>query len=64
VLVYTGEPLAEPLEIMNHTEIKDQVEFAMPLGLLGEIAYRIFVAGSLRQIYDYREAALRRLFPA
>ena len=46
-----------------HTEIRDQVEFAMPLGALGEIAYRILVAGSLKQIFDYREAALRRLFP-
>jgi ligand-binding SRPBCC domain-containing protein len=46
----------------NHTEIRDEVEFAMPLGLLGEIAYRLVVAGSLRQIFDYRETALRELF--
>jgi ligand-binding SRPBCC domain-containing protein len=46
-----------------HTEIHDQIEFAMPLGPLGEIAYRLLVAGSLRQIFDYREAALRQLFP-
>ncbi len=48
----------------NHTEIQDLVEFAMPLGMLGEVAYRLLVAGSLRQIFDYREAALRRLFSA
>ena len=48
----------------THTEIRDKVEFAMPLGPLGEIAYRVLVAGSLQQIFDYREAALRRLFPA
>lgn len=48
----------------THTEIRDNVEFAMPLGPLGELAYRLFVAGSLQQIFDYREAALRRLFPA
>ncbi len=47
----------------THTEIRDQVEFAMPLGPLGEIAYRLLVAGSLRQIFDYRETALRELFP-
>ncbi len=46
----------------KHTEIRDQVEFAMPLGLLGEIVYRILVAGSLQQIFDFREAALRQLF--
>src|SRR5262249_3254886 len=47
----------------THTEIRDQVEFTMPLGILGEIAYRTFVARSLRQIFDYREEALRTLFP-
>ena len=47
----------------KHTEIRDQVEFAMPLGLLGELAYRILVARTLQQIFDYREAALRQLFP-
>jgi ligand-binding SRPBCC domain-containing protein len=51
-------------EIDTHqTEIRDQVEFAMPLGPLGEIAYRLLVAGSLHQIFDFREAALRELFP-
>ncbi len=47
----------------SHTEIRDRVEFAMPLGPLGEIAYRLLVARSLRRIFDYREASLRRLFP-
>jgi ligand-binding SRPBCC domain-containing protein len=47
----------------NRTEIRDAVDFAMPLGPLGEIAYRLMVAGSLRQIFDYRADALRQLFP-
>jgi ligand-binding SRPBCC domain-containing protein len=47
----------------HRTEIGDRVEFAMPLGPLGEIAYRMLVRGSLQQIFDYREAALHRLFP-
>ena len=47
----------------HHTEIRDQVEFAMPLGPLGEIAFRLVVARSLREIFDYREQALQRLFP-
>ena len=46
-----------------HTEIHDRIDFAMPLGPLGEIAYRMLVAGSLQQIFDYREAALQQLFP-
>lgn len=40
------------------TEMRDRVEFALPLGLLGEIAYRLFVARSLKEIFDYRERAL------
>jgi ligand-binding SRPBCC domain-containing protein len=47
----------------HRTEIRDRVEFAMPLGPLGELAYRFLVVRSLQQIFDYREAALRRLFP-
>lgn len=47
----------------THTEIRDQVEFAMPLGPLGDIAYRLLVARSLAEIFDFRAAALRRLFP-
>ena len=47
----------------GHTEIRDQVEFAMPLGPLGEIAYRLLVTRSLKQIFDYRAAALRELYP-
>ena len=56
-------PIAFARSILTHTEIRDNVEFAMPLGPLGELAYRLLVAGSLQQIFDYREAALRRLVP-
>jgi ligand-binding SRPBCC domain-containing protein len=40
------------------TEMKDRVEYAMPMGVLGEIAYRLFVARSLKEIFDYREREL------
>ncbi len=40
------------------TEVKDRVEYAMPLGPLGEIAYHLFVARSLAQIFEYREREL------
>jgi ligand-binding SRPBCC domain-containing protein len=40
------------------TEVRDRVEYAMPLGPLGEIAYHLFVAGSLAQIFEYREREL------
>jgi ligand-binding SRPBCC domain-containing protein len=40
------------------TEMKDRVEYAMPLGPLGEIAYYLFVARSLEQIFEFRERKL------
>ena len=42
----------------GQTEVKDRVEYAMPLGVLGEIAYRLFVARSLARIFEYREREL------
>jgi ligand-binding SRPBCC domain-containing protein len=40
------------------TEMSDRVEYAMPLGPLGDLAYHLFVARSLAQIFDYREHEL------
>ncbi len=42
------------------TEMKDRVEYAMPLGPLGEIAYYLFVARSLEQIFRVTESASSR----
>jgi ligand-binding SRPBCC domain-containing protein len=42
----------------GNTEMKDRVEYAMPLGPLGEVAYHLFVARSLTQIFDYRSREL------
>lgn len=42
----------------RQTEITDRVEYAMPLGPLGELAYYVFVARSLREIFDYRARTL------
>ena len=40
------------------TEMRDRVEYAMPLGPLGEIAYHLFVARSLEQIFEFRSREL------
>jgi len=45
----------------GETEMKDRVEYAMPLGVVGEIAYRLFVARSLAQIFEYREHKLAEI---
>jgi ligand-binding SRPBCC domain-containing protein len=45
----------------GRTEVKDRVEYAMPLGLLGEFAYHLFVARSLAQIFEFRESKLAEI---
>jgi len=48
----------------GNTEMTDHVDYAMPLGPLGEIAYRLFVARSLKQIFDHRETEMARMLSA
>ena len=45
-------------EIAGGTTMSDRVEYAMPFGPLGEIAYHLFVARSLEQIFDFRAREL------
>ena len=45
------------------TLMNDHVEYAMPLGILGELAHRIFVKRQLEGIFNYREKVLHELFP-
>mgnify|MGYP001555332557 FL=1 len=45
------------------TLMKDRVDYALPLGPLGEIAHRIFVRRQLEGIFNFRERTLERLFP-
>jgi hypothetical protein len=44
--------------------VKDFVEYALPLWPLGEVAYYLFVARSLAQIFDYRERELAAIIAA
>jgi hypothetical protein len=42
----------------QHTLLRDTVRYALPLGPLGEIARRLFVARDLERIFDYRTVSL------
>jgi ligand-binding SRPBCC domain-containing protein len=42
------------------TIIADRVRYAIPFGLLGEIADRLLVRRDLRRIFDYRQEAVAR----
>jgi ligand-binding SRPBCC domain-containing protein len=43
----------------SHTMMRDRLEYAVPLGPLGEIARVLFVDRRLKAIFDYRAEAFR-----
>ncbi len=47
----------------GRTRVREQIEFAMPMGVLGRIAYRLFVARMLERIFDFRADRLAALMP-
>jgi len=49
-------------EVPGGTELGDRVEYALPLGPLGNIAHALFVKRQLRTIFDYRSQVMRELF--
>jgi len=50
-------------EVEGGTEISDEVDYAIPLGLLGALAHVWMVRRDLVKIFDYREARIREQFP-
>lgn len=49
----------EPVDV--YTVMTDQVQYELPLGLLGRIA-QVVVARQLQRIFDYRTEAIERIF--
>ena len=43
------------------TVVRDHVRYALPLGLLGELAHRAFVRRDLTRIFGFRQAAVAQL---
>jgi ligand-binding SRPBCC domain-containing protein len=43
------------------TRVVDRVEYALPLGPLGDLAHALFVRRTLQAIFDYRHQAIERL---
>jgi hypothetical protein len=44
--------------------MRDRVWYAPPLGAVGRIAHRLFIAQQLRDIFAFRAAAIARRFGA
>ena len=51
----------EMQEVPGGTRIVDRVEYELPFGALGQIAHRLFVAGRLRAIFDYRQRVIAEI---
>lgn len=49
----------EPVE--GGTLVRDTVDYEVPLGPLGELARRLYVARTLEHIFDHRAATIRAL---
>jgi ligand-binding SRPBCC domain-containing protein len=43
------------------TVVRDHVSYALPLGMLGEVAHRALVRRDLTRIFGFRQAAVTRL---
>ncbi len=50
----------EPVEA-NATIVRDDVDYALPLGPLGELAHPLFVRRDVERIFEYRRQAVDRL---
>jgi ligand-binding SRPBCC domain-containing protein len=49
-------------EIAGGVEMTDEVNYAIPLGLLGRLARQLFVKQQLNAIFEYRFTVLNKLF--
>lgn len=50
------------VEVAGGTEVRDVVDYEMPLGPIGWWARRLFVARSLDRIFDFRRRAVAEIF--
>lgn len=49
-------------EVSGGVEMTDEVSYAIPYGLLGVLANRVFVGREVNAIFNYRYATLEKLF--
>jgi ligand-binding SRPBCC domain-containing protein len=69
---FVDEQLSGPYALWRHvhtfaddgaggTLMVDEVRYALPLGVVGELAHRLVVRGDLRRIFDYRAVRVPQL---
>jgi len=54
--------LHEFIDAPGGTLARDRVEYALPLGPLGDLAHALFVRRQLEQIFDFRRGIIERVF--
>lgn len=50
-------------EVSGGTEMRDVVEYELPLGPLGQVAHGVLVQRLLQRIFSYRRTAVQAAFP-
>jgi len=46
----------------NGVLMKDEIKYQIPLGILGQLAHTIFVKDKVKEIFQFREKALEKIF--
>lgn len=49
-------------KVENGVEMTDELEYALPLGLLGRFAHYLFVGNEVKNIFEYRFQVLSKYF--
>ncbi len=49
-------------EVQGGVEMTDEVNYAIPLGLFGQLVHWLFVGGEVKRIFDFRYKALDKFF--
>jgi ligand-binding SRPBCC domain-containing protein len=67
----TDTQIAGPFAVWKHkhifedngesTQMTDEIEFELPFGLLGDIAYNVFVARIIRKQFEYRQRITKQI---
>jgi ligand-binding SRPBCC domain-containing protein len=71
---FVDREVAGPYVLWNHehsfsaheggTTMIDRVTYALPFGILGQLAHKTLVKRDVERIFDFRAETMQRLFPA
>ncbi|MBC7744666.1 MAG: SRPBCC family protein [Flavobacterium sp.] len=69
---FTDKQLKGPYKLWEHThtyhkhengvKMQDEIKYELPLGILGNLAHKLFVKKKIERIFSYRRSVLEKLF--